>query len=279
MKILNHQLVAEGSERVIAIHNSPNQKDLITADRLPKDLIIHYTAASLESTIGTFMSANGTSAHLVIGLDGSVHQLVPFNRQAFHAGSSIWDNNSGFNGRAIGIEMVNMGWDSAALPDAQTININHKHRFVNKNRWQKYPQVQLNTLYKISKLLLSTYDLLRVLGHDDISAGRKQDPGPAFSWDEFRTEVLGSSSNIGKIFKVKTDGTNLRKGHGVQFDAIQQLNKGFEVGLIETFNNWSEVYLANDPSQVVITDHSTNPPKQKSIKTMGWIRSDLIELK
>jgi N-acetylmuramoyl-L-alanine amidase len=278
MKITNHLLTPEGTER-ISFHNSPNQKDLTTADKLPKDLIIHYTACDLPTTLATFLKAGGTSAHVAIDRDGSIHQLVPFNRQAFHAGFSIWDENSLFNGRAVGIELINFGWDVGALNVAETVNMKHKHKFVMKTRWQKYTPEQLASLLQVTKLLLSAYELQRILGHDDISAGRKQDPGPAFSWDDFRTKLFGTTSNIGKIFKTKGDGVRVRKGDGTQFDKIATLPKDFEVGLIETWNNWSKVYLANSPADVVLNVVENGKPKQKSIKTMGWIRSDLIELK
>ena len=278
MKITNHLLNPEGIER-ISFHNSPNQKDLTTADRLPKDLIIHYTACDLTVTLTAFMRPDSTSAHVVIDRDGSIHQLVPFNRQAFHAGFSVWDENSLFNGRSVGIELINFGWDVDALDASETVNLRHKHKFVTKTRWQKYTPQQLASLLQVTKLLLSEYELKRILGHDDISSGRKQDPGPAFSWDDFRENLFSTTSNIGKIFKTKTDGVRLRKGDGTQFERITTLPKDYEVGLIETWNNWSKVYLANSPADVVLNVMENGKNKQKSIKTMGWIRSDLLVLK
>jgi N-acetylmuramoyl-L-alanine amidase len=279
MKITNHLLQAEGTEQSIQQHNSPNQKALTTADGLPKDLIVHYTATNFSPAFNTFMAAGGTSAHLLIDRNGSVHQLVPFNRQAFHAGSSTWDNNTSFNGRTIGIELVNMGWDVAGLGANQILNQKHKHKFVDKSQWEKFSDAQMKSLYKITKLLLETYNLQRILGHDDISAGRKQDPGPAFDWDAYRIELFGSTNNIGKIFKTKVADVNLRKGDGIQHDVIKKLPKSYEVGLIETWNNWSKVYLANKADEVVESVMVNNKKTQKNIKTIGWIRSDLLELK
>jgi N-acetylmuramoyl-L-alanine amidase len=278
MKITSHLLTPEGPESIFS-HKSPNQKDLTTVDKLPKDLIIHYTACDLPTTLATFMKIGGTSAHVAIDRDGSIHQFVPFNRQAFHAGFSVWDENSLFNGRAVGIELINFGWDVGALNATETVNLRHKHKFVTKTRWQKYTTEQLASLLQVTKLLLAEYELQRILGHDDISAGRKQDPGPAFSWDDFRTKLFGTTSNIGKIFTTKGDGVRVRKGEGTQFGKIATLPKDFEVGLIETWNNWSKVYLANSPEDVVLNVVENGKNKQKSIKTMGWIRSDLIELK
>jgi len=275
MKISNHILIPEGTEKIITNKRSPNQKELTTADRLPKDLIIHYTACGLTPTLNTFMAKNSTSAHLVIDRDGTIHQLVPFNKQAFHAGYSVWDQNSGFNGRSIGIELINMGWDVAKLPTSEVATLAHKHKFVTEKKWHKYTKEQLAALYSVTKVLLNTYNLQRILGHEDISAGRKQDPGPAFPWDEYRKDIFGNSNNIGKVFKTKVADVNLRKGDGASFAIVKTLAKGYEVGIIETWNNWSKVYLVNSAADVVKMEKGT----QINIKTMGWIRSDLLESK
>lgn len=278
MKINNHFLSSEGTEKIFTDRKSPNQKALITTKEFPKDLIIHYTAGDLEATINTFMNSKSeASAHLVIDRDGTIYQLIPFDKQAYHAGWSIWDENSLFNGRAIGIELINMGWDVAKLKKDDIVDTHHKHKFVPYTQWHKYSDKQLASLYQVTKLLLHTYELQRILGHEDISAGRKQDPGPAFPWDDFRKELFGTTNNVGKIFKTNVEGVNLRKGDGVKFEIIQTLSKGYEVGLIETWNNWSKVYLANSADEVVYKDKTTK--KQKNKKIMGWIRSDLLELK
>ena len=59
---------------------------------VPQYLIIHYTAGrSAESSVRHFQDpAARASAHLVIGRDGRIWQLVPFNRVAWHAGVSAW---------------------------------------------------------------------------------------------------------------------------------------------------------------------------------------------
>jgi N-acetylmuramoyl-L-alanine amidase len=277
MKISNHKLVAEGNEKIFHNRKSPNFKDYQTADGKPKDLIIHYTAAGLSSTLNTFETNGGTSAHLVIDRNGDIYQMVPFNKQAFHAGYSAWDGLVAFNNRAIGIELINFGFDIAKANGASDIvSIKHKHKFIPQSQWQIYPKAQMDSLKTVTKLFLETYNLQKILGHDDISAGRKQDPGPAFNWDEYRTALFGSPNNIGKIFKTNTDGVNLRKSDSANSESLKKLKLGYEVGLIETWNNWSRVYLCNDASEVVFKGSNG---KQQNKKIMGWIRSDLLTLK
>ncbi|MTV47313.1 N-acetylmuramoyl-L-alanine amidase, partial [Streptococcus pneumoniae] len=49
------------------------------------------------------------SAHVIIGRDGGVVQMVDFNRKAWHAGQSAWGKVDGLNQCSIGIELVNVG--------------------------------------------------------------------------------------------------------------------------------------------------------------------------
>jgi N-acetylmuramoyl-L-alanine amidase len=277
MKISNHKLVAEGNEKIFHNRKSPNFKDYQTTDGKPKDLIIHYTAAGLSSTLNTFETRDSTSAHLVIDRNGDIYQMVPFNKQAYHAGYSAWDGLVAFNNRAIGIELINFGFDIAkANGPSDIVSIKHKHKFIPQSQWQIYPKAQMDSLKTVTKLFLETYNLQKILGHDDISAGRKQDPGPAFNWDDYRTALFGSPNNIGKIFKTNTAGVNLRKSDTSNSDSLKKLALGYEVGLIETWNNWSRVYLCNDASEVVFKGSNG---KQQNHKIIGWIRSDLLALK
>jgi N-acetylmuramoyl-L-alanine amidase len=233
------------------------------------------------------------AAHIVLDLDGTITQLVPFNRRANHAGSSVWDKVEHFNHHSIGIEIVNPGCcekltdgsfqrritakRKQAYPTSSATAIletQHKHRFWNgteNKQWFKYPATQLNALYKLSKLLVNHYELITVLGHDDISPIRKPDPGPCFPWREFKQQVLGKDDHVGDIFVVTADDTNFRSDHSTNASVIKRLSKGYNVGLIETFGAWNKVYLANEKKELLRED--------RCIKTIGWIHSSLLELK
>jgi len=68
MQITNHRL--EGTD----LFTSPNQGEVIT----PDTIILHYTASSTaQSAIDIFMDeTKKVSAHIIVGLDGSLTQLV-----------------------------------------------------------------------------------------------------------------------------------------------------------------------------------------------------------
>ncbi len=294
MKIVNHWLEADGAGEKIIKSPSPNARPPIDPDYL----VIHYTATdTAKNAIDWFMDTSNNpdkiAAHIVLDYDGTITQLVPFNCRANHAGSSLWDSVSQFNYHAIGIEIVNPGFvekladgtfkrpvtakvskSYPASEAARIIPAAHKHRFwtgkENQN-WFIYPPAQLESLYKLSKVLIDTYHLVTALGHDDISAGRKPDPGPAFPWDEFRTKVQGATSDTGKIFVTNTAGVKFRSGPNTASAAIKTLPEDYEVGVIETNGSWKKVYLAQKASEVV--------DGTRCIKTIGWIHASLLNPK
>jgi N-acetylmuramoyl-L-alanine amidase len=87
----------------------------------PHVIVIHYTEASYSSTFNTFANdvpdselheLPATSAHFVIGTDGTVHQLVSLGTMARHT--------VGLNWTAIGIEHVGFS-DAQVLGDRKQI--------------------------------------------------------------------------------------------------------------------------------------------------------------
>ena len=107
------------------------------------------------------------SAHLFIGRDGVLTQYVSFNERAWHAGVSSYEGRSACNDFSIGIELE--GTDSAA-----------------------YDARQYRVLAEAVAALCAAYPTLspqRLVGHSDISPGRKTDPGPGFDWPHARRLV------------------------------------------------------------------------------------------
>ena len=303
MNILKHWLAPENATEKILISRTANAGDLIDPDYV----VIHYTATDdAHSAIDWFMNTSSNpdriAAHIVIDLDGTITQLVPFNQKANHAGTSTWDGVDNFNSHAVGIEIVNAGFVEKmpngsfrrnigldknkkpvykTYPSSEEKNIlkaSHKHKFwVAKDNkyWYRFPDAQLKSLYQLCKILFEKYQLVTAVGHDDISPGRKPDPGPAFPWDAFKQEVLGSANNRGNIFLTNTESVNLRNSFSTNAPVIKKLPSGYEVGLIETHGQWSKVYLVDKMSDVLIKQGA----KLRSVKTIGWIFSALLNPK
>jgi len=157
----------------------------------PLAVVVHYTAGrTLEGAVRTLTKPPvrkpdgklaGASAHVVIGRDGSLVQLVSFDRIAWHAGPSSWRERDRCNDWMIGIELVNLGCHraTAALPESDVVVIGGK-------RWQVFPEPQLATLEQVVAALRVGYStLVELVGHEHIAPRRKLDPGPAFPWQRF----------------------------------------------------------------------------------------------
>lgn len=199
MKISNHLLVAEPG-RAVSFQRSPNQSSPMS----PLYLIMHYTAGvGLDGAVSWFLNPEAqASAHLVIGREGSIVQMVPFNRKAWHAGKSVWGNLEGLNQYSIGIELVNAGklhrradgqwanWANNIIPPEEVAVARHKDE-TEAAGWQEYTDLQIKTAVEVASLLNASYHFTDVLGHEDVSPGRKIDPGPLFPLNSFRSLVLG----------------------------------------------------------------------------------------
>lgn len=271
MKIVNNKLVSEqGDVNSIAFQETSNHGGIIT----PTYLIVHYTAGrSAQSSIEWFKDpAAGASAHLVIGRDGSITQMVDFNKKAWHAGVSHWANLDGLNNYSIGIELDNPGhlknvngrwvaWFGAEYPASNVLVAKHKHQDTEEG-WHIFTEAQINACIAVSKVIIAKYNLKDILGHDDIAPNRKEDPGPAFPMESFKSKVLGRTDDVADIFKTNTASVNFRKGPSTQFDTMGQLPIGTKVEFIKSNNGWFNVYLIKKPAG--ISDNE------------GWINGSLL---
>lgn len=191
--------MAEAGEAV-SFQKSPNQSSGIS----PLYLVMHYTAGtSLEGAVSWFLNpAAKASAHLVIGRDGAVVQMVAFNRRAWHAGKSVWGKLEGMNQYALGIELVNAGklrkradgqwvdWAKHEIPESEVSMATHPAEGVEAG-WHEYPEVQIEAAIQVALRMHGAYGFADVLGHEDVSPGRKVDPGPLFPMNSFRSKVMG----------------------------------------------------------------------------------------
>ena len=107
------------------------------------------------------------SSHLLIERDGSLVQFVPFNKKAWHAGVSSFKGRENCNDFSIGIELE--GTDENAYTDDQ-----------------------YRALIDITKELMLVFQDIKkenIVGHSDIAPGRKTDPGKAFNWHYYLSNL------------------------------------------------------------------------------------------
>ncbi len=179
-------------------------------DLAPEAIVIHYTAgASPESSADSLSDPDvKASAHLVLGRGGELIQVTPFNKVTWHAGKSEYrfgdgQVRKGFNGFSIGIEIDNPGELTATLGGhrtwfGRTVAADEVVEAVHRNQatagfWHAYTADQITMVQEICRALVGHYGIKHILGHEEISPGRKTDPGPAFPLDRVRNNVLGAN--------------------------------------------------------------------------------------
>jgi N-acetyl-anhydromuramoyl-L-alanine amidase len=117
------------------------------------------------------------SAHFLIARNGKLVQFVSTLHRAWHAGRSVLDGMPEVNDFSIGIELE--GVDDDGFTDAQ-----------------------YKTLAPLTRALMAAYPEInagRLVGHCDVSPGRKTDPGPGFDWRRYRREVADEGARPGHL--------------------------------------------------------------------------------
>jgi N-acetylmuramoyl-L-alanine amidase len=165
---------------------------------LPDMIVIHYTAGKdLASAVKTLQDPSvKASAHLVVGRDGAVRQLIPFDRIAWHAGVSEYQGRSNLNRCSLGIEIDNAGrleksgdrykaWFGQFYPESEVFIGTHRNES-RETPWHAYTMDQIDTVFEICRALVQVFGIKHIVGHEEIAPKRKTDPGPAFPLDDLR---------------------------------------------------------------------------------------------
>ena len=165
----------------------------------PDMIVLHYTAGTSAESSALFLTRPdvSASAHLVIGRDGEVFQLVPFNIEAWHAGKSWYAGRGGLNHYSIGIELDNLGklrfsGDLFIAECGRVVPLDEVYTDCSGDHptyWHRYTERQIRVLQEICSLLEETYPIRDVVGHSVITP-RKIDPGPAleFAFSELQVK-------------------------------------------------------------------------------------------
>jgi len=160
-----------------------------------KFIIIHYTGMKKESAAIKKLQdpKSKVSSHYLIKRNGEIINLVPDLFEAWHAGVSSWKNFKSLNKNSIGIEITNPG---------------HQHGY------KKFPKKQIFSLQKLLNILVKKFKIKKkyILGHSDISPGRKKDPGEKFPWEILAKNKLSFWHNLDqkKIKKFREKKINIR---------------------------------------------------------------------
>ncbi|HTV24070.1 MAG TPA: N-acetylmuramoyl-L-alanine amidase [Polyangiaceae bacterium] len=245
MEVVNHEV--SGARQVPALSiGDPIEPWLI---------VIHYTAnQSAAETVSWFQSPQSkVSAHLVVDLDGSITQMVPFNRRAAHAGTSRWRGKEGCNRFSIGIEIVNPGplrrLSDGTFADlrgkrweGKVVHAHHDNGNPEYELWAAYPEAQLSAVTEACRALVQAYPISEIVGHYDVAPTRKLDPGPAFPFQPVRA-LLAPRDDDGADVYAATTTLNVRSGPGVSHAPVagSPLQPGQRVEVVAVNGSWWHV--------------------------------------
>lgn len=293
MRIVKHRL---------ADHWFGMSKDIGGALTDLRFIVMHYTAAGSGAVSRDYMMKSPTekgaksgtkryaSAHVVVDRDGTPWQIVPLNRKARHAGRSQWRGLESLNSYSIGIEIANYGWldpqgdGSYKRSDtprfaAGDVTISSMPGGTEVKGWENYPAVQLDAVQHVTESLLAKYpSIIEVVGHQDISPGRKFDPGPAFPMQRFRNLVdgrgAGALENERSVIQrpepsyTTTARLNIRAGPGLDCEPldVSPLPTGTSVIAIDEQPPWIFVSLTDTIESRIAEE------------VKGWVHSRYLRL-
>jgi N-acetylmuramoyl-L-alanine amidase len=158
-----------------------------------------------------------------VGRDGKVWQCASVGQRCNHAGISSWKDMIGLNSWFIGIEQANYGYwrtwkpkewpkdfpkTTALAEKAGWIKARHKNEPTGPELWwEPWSETQLATTESICKWLVENIPTIKyIVGHDEASPHRKQDPGPAFPMARFRSILVPDHHDSLKLKVASPDG-------------------------------------------------------------------------
>ena len=148
--------------------------------KTPKLIVVHATGGHYQGDILTLTGQTDkqVSAHYYIDQKGHIYYMLDEHKTAWHAGISKWNGlevkklglNPSVNEVSIGIELENSGHEP-------------------------YTDEQYESLIFVIKDILTRWyiDKENIVGHNQVSPGRKSDPYAYFDWLRVKNNVFGGS--------------------------------------------------------------------------------------
>lgn len=170
----------------------------------PRGAIVHFTAGRYGTGALSYGKEMGY-CYFLIDFDGKVYQSFPLNEWGYHAGKSQYPGlGSGVSDDLVGIEVCCAGKVEKVLIENDTrfkawFHKNPKEYFqehevrycsakdnIEVGWYHKYTEAQEESLQHLILWLHSNnpevFSMDFVLGHDEVSPKRKNDPGGSLSW-------------------------------------------------------------------------------------------------
>jgi len=262
MVMLNRHKVCSAYWREAAHYGGQINRDL------PLYVIAHDTAGRDADSTVNFI-ANGSrkaSYHVIISRDGVMTQMVPLDRQAYHAGVSQHPTKpwlKGMNRCSIGIAFDNPGelsrttdgtyraWFGSSWSASEVERGHRKGR----DTWHRpYTPQQLRAFEKLVLALDAEYGLDGVLSHYDIAPDRKTDTSPTLDpmlraltqqvEDKAEDMPIGDRAIVATI-----GGLNLRRGPSINAEVIETMPWNTGLTVEPPIQSTGYVFVSTDEGQ------------------------------
>lgn len=170
----------------------------------PRGVVVHYTVSGRQERnargVVNFLASKNLGA-VVMDEEGELYipsNYDPMKHVVWHAGNSSWKGLSGISRHCVGLEVCSWGRldGTPRLANLQT----EKKFFKNKGNiaqgtYEMFTPKQMQGIVNFIAYVRANspdFDLDWVVGHDEISPGRKQDPGGSLGMTmaEFRKELI-----------------------------------------------------------------------------------------
>lgn len=151
-----------------------------------KGLVVHYTVSGRTEKnargVVNYLARKGLGC-MVMDENGIIHVPENFDFQrdvAWHAGKSSWKGISGLNRHLMGMEICCWGRGSKVGPFRESKG----EANIEEGKYQTYTEAQEKALENFvlwQKDINPEFSVDWLVGHDEISPGRKFDPGACLS--------------------------------------------------------------------------------------------------
>jgi N-acetylmuramoyl-L-alanine amidase len=146
----------------------------------PSLLILHSMGCPVDQALNILTGPEiEASAHYYIPQDGTVYQIVPEDKRAWHAGRGRWCDITDINSHSIGIEL---GWSEQVMAEENEESVPGP-----------FTPAQMESLTILSQQIMAKWNIRpeNVLGHSDVDPVRKRDPGEKLDWQALARHKIG----------------------------------------------------------------------------------------
>lgn len=204
-----------------------------TANGMADMGVMHYTVgprnAKSARGVVSYLAGKGLGCP-VMDEDGIIY--IPENFDilrdvVYHAGESKWCDRTGISQYAIGLEICCWGRGSKVGPFRE---IEKKNQNQQVGIYQQYTPEQEQSAINFwlwCKRKNPSFDLNKVVGHDEVAPNRKQDPGGSLSWDmpEFRKKLLSATPQKVKAPVLESTSPTTKPNYGNDDSFVRAFQK------------------------------------------------------